>query len=156
MIFKKSIAIGLAAAALFASFGCGGGEKKTTTTPPAAETNQEKTTPQAKQQQPTVKNKLENIVLDVPHFNMPGGKANLFVNITNNNSEGVIIKEAIIAIEFKDSNGNFIWSGCTQFDNVNLYIPAGEERRHSFTILDSKCPRYDGYADYRYEYVFGK
>ncbi len=173
MNLKQSIAIGLAAAPLFASFGCGGGgEKKTTASPPAAQTKQEKPTLQPKQeqkqpqeqkqQQPqeqqelTVKNKLENVVLEVTGFRMPGGKVELFTTISNNSGEGVTIKEAVIAVEFYESNGSFMGSDWGKFDNVNLYIPAGEERRHTFTMVDPKCPHFEGYANYRYEYLLGK
>lgn len=164
MNLKKSIAIPLAATALFASFGCGsGGEKKTSSPPPAAETKQEKTVERQKQDQklqeqqpPTVKNKLEKIVLEIPQFNMPGGKVILFTNIINNNSAGVTIKEAIIAVEIKDLNGDLIWSDFGHCDNVNLYIPAGETRHHTFTITNSQCPSYDGYAGCHFTWTFGK
>lgn len=164
MNLKKTIVIALAATALFASFGCGsGGEKKTPSSPHAAETKQEKTVEEQKQDQklqeqqpPTVKNKLENIVFELSQYNMPGGKLNLIANITNNNSEGITIKEAIIAVELRDMNGDFIWSDWAQFDNVNLYIPARETRRHEFIITNSNCPSYDGGVHCNVNWIFGK
>lgn len=156
MNLKKSIAIGLIATAAFASFGCGDSGKKSgaaDTQPKQQQTQPEK---QQEQQVVTVKNELSNIVLDVPRFEMTNGKVTLMAVITNNNSEGVTIQEAIIEAQFDDPNGQLIWNGWGQFENVNLYIPAGEERRHTFTINGANCPHYEGSARIHTHYLFGK
>ena len=159
MNLKKSIAIGLAVAAAFASFGCGGGgEKKNTAPPPSVNAKQEKQVQQQPQEQhpPTVKNKAENIVLEIGQIRMPGGRAVLETTITNNNGSGITIKEAIIAFQIKDGNGAPIWSDGSHFENVNLYIPAGEQRLHNFTINNPQCPAYEGQWQAEWKYVFGK
>ena len=155
MNFKKSIAIGLIAMAVFTSFGCGNSGKKSgaADTQPKQQLTQQK---QEEQQVVMVKNELSNIVLEVPNFDMSGGKATLGATITNKNSEGVTIKEAIIEAQFDDLNGQLIWKGWTHFDNINLYIPAGEQRRYTFNIIDPGCPHYEGKAMVYTRYVFGK
>lgn len=155
MNFKKSIAIGLIAMAVFTSFGCGNSGKKSgaADTQPKQQLTQQK---QEEQQVVMVKNELSNIVLEVPNFEMSGEKATLGATITNKNSEGVTIKEAIIEAQFDDLNGQLIWKGWTHFDNINLYIPAGEQRRYTFNIIDPGCPHYEGKAMVYTRYVFGK
>lgn len=158
MNFKQSIAIGLIAMAVFTSFGCGNsGEKNgVSDTQPKQQLTQQKQEEQQEQQVVMVKNELSNIVLEVPNFEMSGGKATLGATITNKNSEGVTIKEAIIEAQFDDLNGQLIWKGWTHFDNINLYIPAGEQRRYTFNIIDPGCPHYEGKAMVYTRYVFGK
>ncbi|SHI70311.1 hypothetical protein SAMN02745671_01412 [Anaerovibrio lipolyticus DSM 3074] len=171
MNLKKLIAIGLIVTAAFVSFGCGDSGEKTGVADKQPEqqqtqlkqTEKQQDTQQEKQQEKqqetqevAVKNELSNLVLDVPRFEMFGGKASLMVTITNNNKEGVTIKEGIIEAEFDDPNGQLIWKGWSYFDGINLYIPAGEQRRHTFHIIDSNCPNYEGKAMIHTRYVFGK
>lgn len=155
MNLKKLIAVGLIVTAAFTSFGCGDSGKKSG----AADTQSNQQQTQHKQQEQqvvTVKNELSNIVLEVPRFEMSGGKASLMVTITNNNKEGVTIQEGIIEAKFDDPNGQLIWQGWSYFEGINLYIPAGEQRRHTFNIIDPNCPHYEGKAMIHTRYVFGK
>lgn len=94
--------------------------------------------------QPREVNAAAHITFNATSVNLPGGCTEIEGVFLNSGDSGATVYAAAMKVNISDTNGNHIWSDSCNFSNMSVYVPAGSQIRHRFTIHNGKCPRYNG------------